>query len=107
MNDPTYIEASRKFAERMLAEGGPTADARLGWAYQTALARPPRPSETALLEDLLLSRLVAYGKDRTAAKKLLTVGEAKADEKRDTAEVAAWTNVASVLLNLDETLTKE
>jgi hypothetical protein len=107
MNDPTYVEASRKFAERILREGGTTAETRLSWAYEAALARAPRPAETVVMEDLLLSQLVTYGRDREAAKKLLTVGEAKADGTRDPAEVAAWTTAASVLLNLDETLTKE
>ncbi len=106
MNDPTYIESARKLAERMLTEAGPTPEARLTFAFRLAVSRSPRPEEVAVLKKVLDTQLAAFAKDEAAALKLLSVGEAKRNEKLSPAELAAYAMVANVILNLDETVTR-
>jgi hypothetical protein len=106
LNDPTYVEASRKLAERMLTEGGGTTDERITFAFRLATARKPTSKELTVLHKILDRQLDVYRQDGDAAKKLLAVGDSPRNEKLDVAELAAWTTVASVILNLDETVTK-
>jgi mono/diheme cytochrome c family protein len=128
MNDPTYVEAARKFAERLLTETPPaplgrwwtpgpetvlawapspaTPRDRIAGAYRLALARPPRGAEADVLLDVYQRQLAAFRADPAAAEKLLGVGESKRNEQLDPAELAAWTSVATVILNLDEMITK-
>ena len=106
LNDPTYVEASRKLAERMMSEGGATADDRIAFAFRLATARPPSEAETRVLKTIFNDELATYRKDTAAALKLLKVGESPRNEALDPAELAAWTTVAGVILNLDETVTK-
>jgi hypothetical protein len=106
MNDPTYVEASRKLAERVLREGGSTPEDRIAFAFRLPLARKPRAEEVAVLKKVLDEQLAHFRENADAAAKLLAVGESPRDEKMDAAELAAWTTVASVILNLDETVTK-
>ncbi len=105
LNDPTYVEAARKLAERMLA-GGRSVEASLTLGFRTATARPPTPAEQALLQKLHRQALARFRADREAARKLLGVGESGRDRTLDEADLAACTAVASVLLNLDETITR-
>jgi hypothetical protein len=107
LNDPTYIEAARAMAQRTLREGGKGARSRIVYAFRLALARKPTVREANVLRDLLSRQLINYRKDRKAASELLRVGESVVDDKIDQAELAAWTMVASAILNLDETVTKE
>jgi hypothetical protein len=107
MNDTTYVEAARAMAQRALLEGGTDESARIGFAFRLATARKPNGRETGVLSDLLHSRLDAFRKDRRAAAKLVAVGETARDARLDVAELAAWTTVASAILNLDETITKQ
>jgi hypothetical protein len=106
MNDPTYIEASRALASRDLAEAGPTQTDRIRYAFRLAMDRDPSPEELEILQGLYKKEIVHYDKDRTAAAKLLTIGESKPNPKYDPAELAAWTLVSSTILNMDETITK-
>ena len=105
MNDPTYVEASRKLAERMMTEAK-TTDERIALAFRLATARKPSERETVVLRQVFEAELAEYRKDGKKALKLLSIGEAKREEKLNPAEVAAWTIVASAILNLDETVTK-
>jgi hypothetical protein len=105
MNDPTYIEAARVLAETALKAGRNPA-ARVATAFQAAAARKPDAKEVKLLTGLAELQRAAFGKDPAAAGKLLGVGESKAGTA-DVAELAAWTVVASAILNLDEVITKE
>src|SRR5262249_11320014 len=105
MNDPTYVEASRKLAERLLREAK-TTDERLVLAFRLLTGRKPAEQEQAVLRRVVEEQLSAYRKDPQAALKLLGVGESKRDEKLDAAELAAWAVLASVVLNLDETVTR-
>ena len=106
MNDPTYVEASRKLAERMMASGGQTPDERIAFAFRLATARPPKPAELAVLRRIFDQQLAVYRQNPEAAKKLLGVGESPRDEKLEATELAAWTIVSSSILNLDEVVTK-
>jgi len=104
MNDVTYVEASRKFAERMLREGG--ADP-VGFAWRTALGRLPSPQERDAAGQLVARLGRHYETNPNAAKELLKQGDAPADPGLDPARVATLAGVASLLLNLDEMVTKE
>jgi hypothetical protein len=105
MNDPTYVEASRKLAERLMT-GAAATNERIDLAFRLATSRPPTPAELTVLRKLFEEQLGAYRKDPAAALKLLSNGEARRDEGLDPVELAAWTAVASVILNLDETITR-
>jgi hypothetical protein len=107
LNDVTYVEAARVLAQRVMAEGGPTAAGRITLAFRLATARRPRPVELKILRAGLDSHLAQYRKDRKAALKLISAGESRRDEKIDESELAAYTAVAGLILNLDETITKE
>ncbi len=106
LNDPTYVEASRKLAERLMNEAGPTKESRVTRAFRLCTGREPSERERTILIKLYDSQLIRYQKDRGAAVKLLAVGESPRDEKCDVAELAAWTMVASTIFNLDETVTR-
>jgi hypothetical protein len=90
-----------------LREGGRDARSRIAYVFRLALARKPSAQEARVLRDLLSQQLSNYRKDGKAAGELLRVGESKVDDKIDQSELAAWTMVASAILNLDETITKE
>ncbi len=106
MNDPTYVEASRVFAERDLREAGKTSTDRIRYAFRLALDRDPSAKEAAILEALYKKEMVHYDSDRAAAQKLISAGEMTRNPKTDPAELAAWTLVTSTILNMDETVTK-
>ena len=106
MNDPTYVEAARTLAEKMIAASDDSA-ARLAYAFRRAMAREPTASERDVLLTLLHQQLEEYRGDAEAARDLLSVGESKPSAASDSTELAAWTMVASTVLNLDETITKE
>jgi hypothetical protein len=105
LNDPTYVEASRKLAERMMLEARSTEE-RIVFAFRLATARLPTAKETAILTRILDKQLTAFEDDPQSALKLLAVGESPRNERLRPAELAAWAIVASVILNLDETVTK-
>jgi hypothetical protein len=107
LNDPTYVEAARALAQRALLEGGKDDKSRLVYAFRLATARKPTGKEIDVLRGLLEGRLTSFRRDQQAAAKLLSVGESPRDRRLDPAEHAAWTTVASVILNLDETITKQ
>jgi hypothetical protein len=107
MNDPTYVEAARALAERALLEGGADDKTRLSYAFRLATARTPGGKEIEVLRKLLRERQAAFRADPKTASKLVEIGESARNPKLDVAEVAAWTTVASVILNLDETITKQ
>jgi hypothetical protein len=107
MNDVTYVEASRVLAQRVLREESATPEQRLTRMFRLLVARSPRPVELKILRGDLEQHLTRYRGDREAALKLLSIGEAKRDEKLDVAELAAYTAVANLILNLDETISRE
>jgi uncharacterized protein DUF1553 len=107
LNDPTYVEAARALAQRVILEGGKDPKARIAYAFRLATARKPSKNEINVLQTLLDGRLNAYRKDRQGALKLLAVGESPRNPRLDVAELAAYTTVTSVIFNLDETVTKQ
>ena len=107
LNEITYVEASRGLAERMFLEGGLTSTERIRFAFQLATSRTPSERELKTLLAGLEPRLVRFRADPESAKKLLSVGEKKPASGIDPMELAAYTITASVILNLDETVTKE
>jgi hypothetical protein len=106
LNDPTYVEASRALAVRIMREGGANIGDQINFAYGLALSRKPRPEEISVLTDLYQKHLKEYGTDSADAAKLLAVGETPAPKDLSVPELAAWTSVARVILNLHETITR-
>jgi predicted methyltransferase len=107
LNDPTYVEASKVFAGRIVREGGHTDAERLRYAYRRAVQREPTAAEADLLARFYHQHLAQYQADQAAAVALLKVGDAKAAEGVPPAELAAWTSVARTILNLHETITRD
>ena len=107
MNDVTYVEASRRLAERMMLEGGATPAERIAWAFRLATAHAPAPEQGRILLDSFHHYLDTYQTKPAAARELLSEGESSHNEKLDAAQLAAYTTVSSLILNLDETVTKE
>jgi hypothetical protein len=107
MNDVTYVEAARVLAQRVMKEAAPAPDARLTLAFRLATARRPRPAELQVLLGGLRHHLEEYRRDRAAALQLVSAGESPRDPSLDVPELAAFTAVAGMILNLDETITKE
>ena len=106
MNDTQHVEAARALAQRMMIEGGTEPSARITFAFRTVLARKPEPEEMAVLQKQLASHILRYQQDAEAAKKLIAIGESKAKPELDPALLAAHTLVASTVLNLDETVSR-
>ncbi|MEY4033728.1 MAG: hypothetical protein RL492_922, partial [Verrucomicrobiota bacterium] len=106
LNEVTFVEASRKLAELALRQPG-TAEERLAWAFQRVTRRTATPAELAVLRPGLERRLKAYAADVPSAKQLLANGQSPVPTDLDPAQLAAWTVTANVLLNLDETVTRE
>jgi hypothetical protein len=107
LNDPTYVEAARKLAEKVLAEGGKSDEARLIFAYRRVLGRSPHDGEAKVLLPLVARHLKEYREDASAAADLLSVGQSPIAKDMERPALAAWTSVARVLLNLHETITRE
>jgi hypothetical protein len=106
LNDPTLVEAARVFAGKLLSPSGQTDEARLELAYEQALARPVRPQEEKSLEEFLALQREHYKANADEARKLMHVGIAPEPKTADEPELAAWTQVCRVILNLHETITR-
>jgi hypothetical protein len=107
MNDVTFLEASRKMAERMMHEGGNTPAERIGYGFELATAHRPSQREMEILQSSYAYYRDSFQSDGASAGRYLAQGEAARDTKLDTRELAAYTSVASIILNLDATLTKD
>lgn len=104
MNDVQQFEAARAFAERLLLMPGTDSDRSL-YAFRAVTARFPNPEEKALLAEALSYHRAHFKEQPEAAKKVLSNGESAANPKLPSGEFAAWTLVANLLFNLDETIT--
>ncbi len=107
MNDVTYVEAARQLAQRVMHHGCCSPDDRLIFAFRLVLARPPQTSELDILRRNFDHHLSRFRAEPAAAEELLTIGESPRDSKLDAAELAAYTAVANLILNLDEAVTKQ
>ena len=106
LNDPTYVEAARVFAHRILENGGRSPEDRLTWAWRRALSRPPRGEEKPILLELYRKHRARYAADPQATRALVGTGAAPVPANADKVELAAWTSVARAILNLHETVTR-
>ena len=106
MNDEQFVEASRHIAMRIMDEGGKGDGQRAAYAFRLATSRLPNDAELKVLLDVYRDALSRFDSNKTAARKLVSVGESELDEKLDVSELAAWSIVANMILNLDETITK-
>ncbi len=107
MNEITYVEAARVLAQRIMTEGGATPQDRIVMAFRLVTARVPRPAELQILLRGLEEHLANYRSDPKAAEELISAGEFPRNKNLDTSELAAYTAIAGLILNLDETVTKE
>jgi mannitol-1-phosphate/altronate dehydrogenase len=106
MNDVQYVEAARKFAERVVSEGGTSVEERVTFAFRSVMARKPNAAEMQSLTTLLTEYLSEFRKSPEAAIKLLSAGESPRNQQLEANELAAWTMVTHLLLNLSESVTK-
>ena len=106
MNDPQFTEAARNLAQRMIKEGGKTPQERVTFGYRLVASRQPKSIVANILLAAYNEELENFKKNAEAANKLLGIGASKRDETIGVAEHAAWTIVASMLLNLDEVITR-
>jgi hypothetical protein len=107
MNDVAYVEAARVFAQRVMKEGGANPTERIAYAFRVAMARQPKAAETAILLNAFRQNLEQFKAKPDAALKYISSGEYPRDTKLDVAELAAYTSVTSLILNLNETVMKE
>ena len=106
LNDPTFVEAARVFAARVLADGGDSFDTRLDFAFRHALSRRPDDAERTLLADLLGDSRKQFSENPQAAKQLVGVGQKEVLPDNDPVELAAWTCVTRAVFNLSEMITR-
>ena len=107
LNDPVFVEAAQALATRVWKEGGKDDRSRINYAFELCTGRKPRPNEAATISSLLHDSEDLFENQTTRA-----IEVASHDPKNPTPDVnlhkvAAWTMVSRVLLNMDETITKE
>ena len=107
MNDLIFLEAARALAGRMLREGGDSPARRLAYGFELATGRPPKSREADILLASMHYYLDTFQSDHAAALKYITIADAPPIANHDASEVAAYMTVASMILNLDATVTKE
>jgi hypothetical protein len=106
LNETQYIECARALAERVLRESGPAQEDRLAYLFRLVTARRPDVREMNELAATLREHREEYARDVEAAKKLIALGETRPDATLKPSELAAWTMVANLILNLDEVVNK-
>ncbi|MCA9019044.1 MAG: DUF1553 domain-containing protein, partial [Planctomycetaceae bacterium] len=106
LNDPTFVEASRKFAEDIVENGGKSDPAKIRYAFTKATSRQPEKMELEVLQALLNSNRTAFSTKPKTADLLTHTGLAKKNSHLDAIELAAWTEIARALLNLNEVVTR-
>jgi hypothetical protein len=107
MNDVVYVEAARKLAERLIVEGGKSPEQRIDLGYRLVLARPPKPEEQRALLAALNRFESYYRSNKKDAETFVDQGKSSVRGHVEVRELAAYTAMASVILNLDEAVTKE
>jgi hypothetical protein len=106
LNDPQFVEAARAMAQRAIHEGGPTIESQITYAYRLATGCRPRPTTLENLTAAFHEELHVFERTPERANKLLSIGESAPDKSVPAARHAALTIVMSLILNLDETLTR-
>jgi hypothetical protein len=105
LNDPQFVEAARKLAERIMKEGGETDDSRAQWAYREVTGKNPTPVQLTILLELLTEQREFFKSKSSDATALLKIGDSKPDPALDPTELATFTTLAQTLLNLDTNIT--
>ncbi|QOV91380.1 PSD1 and planctomycete cytochrome C domain-containing protein [Humisphaera borealis] len=105
LNDPTYVEAARVLASKVVAQPGDEI-AKLNWGFTQATSRKPTAEELGVFVELLGKHRAEYAADTEAAKQLLSIGSAALPAEVVASELAAWTSVTRVMLNLSEVITR-
>jgi hypothetical protein len=105
LNDVQFVEAARAFAERILAHEGDAA-ARLRWAFEEVTSRPPSAEELIILESALYRETARYAANEAAARAFLANGESLRNERIPAVKHAAWAQVAALMMNLSEAVTR-
>lgn len=106
LNDPSYVEAARRFAENVLERGGASREQKMNWMMQKALSRNANSAEMSVLSDLLEKEIKIFKADVAKASELVEVGLSAPNAKLDPSELAAWTTVTRAVLNMHETVTR-
>jgi mono/diheme cytochrome c family protein len=106
MNERQFVECARALAERSMREAGPKPEDRIAYMFKRAAARAPDARESTELLAEYQDHLANFTKNVEAAKKLIAVGESKPDPKLNPSELAAWTMIGNLILNLDEVMNK-
>jgi hypothetical protein len=106
MNDIQHVEAARQLATRIILEGGQQPEQRIRWGWNVVVCRPPTAAELQIAAGTLARHLRRYQDDPEAANELISYGESKPLETLDESELAAYTLLANLILNLDEAVTK-
>jgi hypothetical protein len=106
LNDPSFVEAARALAAKILTAAPNDDKDRIQWAWKQVLGRNAEPGEANVLVKLLKKHRAEYASDEKAAEAILTVGISPQPKDLDKKELAAWTSVSRVLLNLNETITR-
>ena len=106
LNDEVYIEAAQALGRRLVKEGGTTPAERTAYAFRLCLVRPPKAEELSRLVRLFEESKAALAMDARKANQLATMPLGPVPAGMDVTELAAWTVVGNVILNLDETLMK-
>jgi len=106
LNDPSYVEAARVFAQQAIQHGGDSTEQRVEWMVKHALSRKPTPEEARVLADLWRAHASQYQKQPQQARQLTQIGLAPLSDKLPAWEVAAWTSVARTIFNMHEFITR-
>ena len=107
LNDPTFVEAARVFAQKILTDGPKEHEARLAFAFRKATCRAPSAAELKVLRHRFEQQRVRFAADPDAASRFVNAGQYPLNPTLDVPEHAAWTALCNLLLNLDEVLTRE
>lgn len=103
MNDPQFVEAARLLGERMILEGGNAVSSRIQFGFRTLTGRMPTAENMAVLEQLFTEEQKRFARNGAASAKLASVGEFRVHPSLNAKEVAAYTTVASTIMNFDAT----
>jgi hypothetical protein len=103
LNDPVHVEAAQALARRIARSGG-SLDSRIDYAFRVCIARLPKPDERARVANLFTSARDSLARESASALKLATEPLGPAPKDLDITDLAAWTVVSNVLLNMDEML---
>lgn len=106
MNDVQHVEAARAFAQRIIKEGGKTAKMRIRWGWRTVTSREPNAKEVQIALGALKQHQQRFKKDKDSAKELIGFGDSEPGESFRTPQLAAYTLLANLILNLDESVNK-